>query len=385
MNSSRYPDSHHRDKKAEREALRKSRHAEAAEDALERSMVRPDGTKAPVPAAVVGSGFGTHLRLYGDAIVVASSSRRNNEPPERPHFLSDLSELQWAFSRKGRCFIRTPPAGPEIHLDISLDPSTVHCTQDELREGLKTIHELYPSLPVRQMTVLGERLDLIGMGTSQSVIDRKVREALAFVPGFTPSNHITGTGSLALGLDSAQHKLCVIDVFTWTCRVYDAAHVLSVEVFEDGQSITRSHRHGKTGRGMVAVGLMVGDFATLAGGMAAGNAAKPRDLIHEVTIRLGINDPEKPLCDVPLFRSRSHPIKRGSSWYRSVSTDARSWVSLLTAMTSAADRAAAGADQAAGPPPVSVAAELGQLAQLFADGHLTDAEFAELKGRLIRG
>jgi hypothetical protein len=389
MDNDRYPPSHHRDKKAEREVARKSRQANTAAYALERSLVRPDGSKAPVPAAIIGSPYSRHLRLYPDSIVMVNSIARKNEQRERPHYLSDLREIQWATSGKGRSFIRLPSSRSEIHLDISSDPSAIQCTQSELDDGLKALHDLYPSLPAQQIPVLGELISSFTWGTARGLDDKNVQAALNLVPGFKASNHITGINGVALALDSAQHKLCVINARNWTCRVYEAASLISVEVFEDGQSIARSHRHGKTGRGMVAVGLLVGDFATLASGLAAGNAAKPRDLIHEVAIRVGINDPEHPICDVPLFVSRSQPIKRGSSWYRSVSTEARSWASLLTAMTEASDLAESGSNQHAGPPApapgMSVAAELGQIAKLYSDGHLTDAEFAELKSRLIKG
>ncbi|MFF2031122.1 SHOCT domain-containing protein [Arthrobacter sp. NPDC058192] len=388
MNSNRYPASHHKDRKADREASRKSRAAEMAAYALERSLTRPDGSQTPAPSAVIGSVFGVHLRLYGDAVVVAHGFAKSNEPRERPHYLSELRELQWAISRNNRCFIRTPPAGPEIQLDIARDPFAIQCTRAELDEGLIAIRKLYPSLPLRQTAVFGELVSYMALGTTRAADDSKVQKALGFVPGFTPSNHITGINRVALGLDSVQHKFCVIDVLSWTCRIYEAADLMSVEVFEDGQSIARSHRHGKTGRRMVAAGLLVGDFGTLAAGLAAGNTAKPRDLVHEVTIRLGINDPVHPIRDVPLFVSRSSPIKRGSSWYRSLSTEARSWASLLTAMTKAADLAASETEKLAGPSdqaPGSVAAELRQLAKLYADGHLTDSEFAELKDRVING
>lgn len=122
-------------------------------------------------------------------------------------------------------------------------------------------------------------------------------------------------------------------------------------------------------------------------GLAGSKAAKSKDQVHELSLRIELGDPRRPIYDVQLFKSASSPVNMGSALHGSLSSDARKWASLLTALIRSAEmhetQSAAPQTTPLTPPPRSVLDELGQLASLHSSGHLTDDEFTAMKARII--
>lgn len=343
-------------------------------DLVQRSLSRPDGSTAPEPAAILGPALGTHFRLYPDAIVLVTAARKGQDRCELVHEAAQLTELQWGGTAKGRAFIRLEPVGSVAHLDISHDPTAVSCTPEELQVALRTVHEIYPALPVRRIAVLADVLGSIIFGSTE----KRVRAALGFIPWFTADRHLAGSGRYAIALDSGQQKFCVIDVETWECRIYRPSDLLSVEVFEDSRVQVSHRRDGRGARALATGGFLVGDPISFGIGLAANNASKPKEQLLELSLRVAIDDPKMPICDVALSCGST---KLSGAAHRSLSADARAWASLIGALIRSSQSTPA--PSSASGPPLSIAAELAQLAGLRQAGHLTDAEFVELKARLL--
>lgn len=373
-------------RRTEREETKKARQEEGHARFIEQTLIRPDGSRAPTPVAVVGSVWRLHLRLYPDCLVFVDrrNDKRQGAPYEKRLPISELEELQWAKLSNSRCYLAPPPADRRVHGGIEEHPMAVLCAGEELDSALQAIAELYPNLAVRQVARLDRNADPFN-GWEGGRGDQ-IESEWALVPGFTPDKRVVGVNRVVFALDVGQSKLVVIDGGK-VARSYDPADLLSVEVFEDGQSIARAHRAAKGGNKVALAGFLLGDgFSTLAG-LAAANRPTPRDVIHEMGIRLEIDDPAQPIAELKLFQTRSHPIQKGSSRHRSLSSEARSWASLISAMIRRAadfDDGGAAAQQAP-TAPQGVATELAQLAKLRADGVLSEDEFTQLKSRLIQG
>ncbi|WP_411376390.1 SHOCT domain-containing protein [Arthrobacter sp. MPF02] len=373
------------EKSAERRAQQKAiREVTAAAD-LQRSLMRPDGTRAPEPAAIVGSVHAAHFRLYPDAIVLVTSAQAGAMRQEIHFDPHPLSSLQWSKSEEGRGYLRFHEAGSDIDRNDPDDPNAVRCSPEKLQWSLNKIQELYPSISIRQSQHFGDiKSVLASAGWSKQ---EKVLAALNAIAGFSQAKHLIGSNGHVIALDSARNRLCVLDLNRADYRVYQAADLQSVEVFEYSKTLTRHRKDGRGGRALATAGFLVGDAGSMLVGMTAAKAAKSKDQVHEITLRIELSDPKRPIYDVQLFRSANSPLKMGSALHASISSQARTWSSLLTALIRYAESQAVAsvAPQAApsATPPPSVVDELSRLAALHSSGHLTDAEFATMKARLI--
>lgn len=356
---------------AEQQALKEA--ADAA--AFERSFVRADGTVAPKPALLVGSVRRTHLRLYQDAIVLVDPDRPTGHQAEIAHDPAQVTEMQWGQSEDGWCFVRLEPTGDIVHLDISNDPTAARCTPEEMGVALDHFSGMYPALRVRRIAVLADEFSKIIAVTSGGYLEKKIKAALDFIPGVTAERHLTGGNGPTIALDPVRQKFCVIDVSTWVCRIYGPSNLLSVEVYENSRMQVSHRRDGRGARALATTGFLVGDVVSFSAGLAANKASKPKEELLELTLRITLDDPKLPIIDM---RLSSGSVKLSGGVHHSMSAEARTWASLINALIRSSEQ------QAAAPtPPQSIVAELAQLANLHAAGHLTNAEFAELKSRLI--
>lgn len=360
------------------------RESTAAAD-LKRSLRRPDGTQAPEPTAIIGSVHAAHLRLYPDAIVLVTSAQSGAVREEIHLALNTLIALQWSKSEEGRGYLRFHEVGSEMDRNDPDDPDVVRCSPEELQRSLRKIEELYPSITIRESPHFGQIKSVLASAGRDK--KKKVQAALNFIAGFSEAECLIGTNGHVIALDSIRNRLCVLDLDGETYRVYRAADLQSVEVFEDSKTLTRHRKDGRGGRALATAGFLVGDAGSLLVGLTAAKAAKSKDQVHELTLRIELADPKLPIYDVQLFKSPNSPLKMGSALHGGLSTQARTWASLLTALIRYAEsqEAAAATTQAVPPgtPPRSVVDELSQLAGLHSSGHLTDAEFAAMKARLI--
>ena len=371
--------------KAERPARQKAiREATAAAD-VQRSLKRPDGTQAPEPAAIIGSVHIAHFRLYPEDIVLVTSAQAGAVRQEIHLDPATLTGLQWSKSEDGRGYLRFQQIGSDMDRNDPYDPDVVRCSPEELQSSLNKIEELYPSIIIRQSPHFGQIKSVLANAGGNK--KKKVLAALNFIAGFSQAQHLIGTNGHAIALDSTRNRFCVIDLNTTTYRVYQAADLQSVEVFEDSKILTRHRKDGRGGRALATAGFLVGDAGSMLAGVAGAKAAKSKDQVHELTLRIELGDPKRPIYDVQLFKSASSPLKMGSALHGALSSDARTWASLLTALIRSAetDETATAAPQAVPQAtlPRSVVDELAQLANLHSSGHLTDDEFTAMKARII--
>lgn len=97
------------------------------------------------------------------------------------------------------------------------------------------------------------------------------------LPDFSPSQTLASPdGSACIGIDTARNKLCLMTHATiGRARVIAHRDILSVEVFEDGASVTKTSRSSQLGGALVG-GLVLGGVGAIIGGCRASRRPMPR-------------------------------------------------------------------------------------------------------------
>ncbi len=218
---------------------------------------------------------------------------------------------------------------------------------------------------------------------------RRAREAaLKSLSGFTATKMVMGDDGLTgLAMDEDRQLICLIssDLLSPGPRleVISPEDVLSAEVFEDGDSVTRVSRAGQAG-GALLGGVALGGVGAIVGGLSAKQVSSDR--ARRIELRLTVNRMDAPVHDIVFLR---HETKKGGFVYNTSMKQARHWQGMLEVMLKRLDvpTTVPGAERAVGSlglhHHVEIADELAKLAALKRDGTLTDSEFTDLKKRLL--
>jgi len=231
---------------------------------------------------------------------------------------------------------------------------------------------------------------IIGTFISISMIN-KSKEAMAekikAIPNFTPSQSFMGVdGKTGFAIDEQRAMLCLITKtgeFVST-RLVPYADIVSVELTEDGSSITKTSRSSQLGGALVG-GVLLGGVGAVVGGLTG--STKTSQKIKNVDLRVVIDDTKSPLHNVSFQNVEG---ARGGLIHNAALTQARHWNGLFDVVIRRADQSRVRDVNVASPvevknakPAGSVADELKKLADLKADGVLTDDEFQTQKQRLL--
>jgi hypothetical protein len=202
------------------------------------------------------------------------------------------------------------------------------------------------------------------------------------LPDFTVTEYITGAyGYTGLAFDEGRKTICLIDHDSGgvSHRIISNNELLSVEIFEDGDSITKTDRVSQMG-GAILGGLALGGVGAIIGGLSG--TTKNSSKIRRVDLRLVVNDTAHPLHDLMIYvEGERDGIRHGPAVEL-----ARHWhgiIEVLIKRAEAEERAnhANLIPQIASPP--SVADEIRKLADLFRSEMLTAEEFKHQKAKLL--
>lgn len=224
---------------------------------------------------------------------------------------------------------------------------------------------------------------------AQAIVTSSMRKAmetrLGQLPDFSATQKVMGCdGNAGLALDEQRKKLCLIANGSAgvTERVVSYRDILSVELFEDGSSITKTSRSSQIGGALVG-GVLLGGIGAVIGGLSG--KAKTSTKVKRVNLRLVVNDTTAPLHDVTFVNLE---CKKDSIIYKQAMAEARRWhgiIEVLIRRANAHDQASR--EKTSGPAlpsaSTSVADELKKLVDLRASGVLTTEEFQQEKSRLL--
>ncbi len=220
-----------------------------------------------------------------------------------------------------------------------------------------------------------------GIATNNKKKDMESR--LNALPDFSPTQQVMGCdGNSGLAVDEPRKRICLIinSGAGISERIISYKDILSVELFEDGTSITKTVRSSQIG-GAVVGGLVLGGVGAIIGGLSGKTETSGK--IKRVDLRLIVNDTKAPLHDVAFMNVEG---KKDGIIYTQAIQQARRWhgiVEVLIKRADAEERLPKIEERLALPAP-SVADEIKKLAELHSSGVLTLEEFQQQKMRLLR-
>lgn len=272
-----------------------------------------------------------------------------------------------------------------IVLDVSANSWAVSAYPEENPQFWHDIHKLAPSVPVE--TVTSPKAAIAGL--CRGVRDPARLAELPFEIGFTKFPGFSVSRLLhndhdSIALDNTRKKIGILNKEVMAGRVFRAADVMSVEVYEDGRTISQANRGRQVGAALVG-NIIAGGPGAVIGGLGA--RVRSRDEIHDLTLRLTVDDRKFPIFDLRLNKAA---VLKGSVLHSELSTTARGWASLVEAMMRTAGPSLQASEASSeeklrnsAPSMHGLADELAKLSALRASGVLTEEEFSRLKQRLI--
>lgn len=228
------------------------------------------------------------------------------------------------------------------------------------------------------------------------------------VSDFTPDHEFVGVdGNSSIAVDSTRGRVCLVDQGSGAAgslgaslialsgpghstagmshgktRVVTYRDLLAVEICEDGEAVTKTVRSSQIGGALVG-GIALGGVGLLLGGLTGKRITKQN--VKRIDLRLIVNDVSAPTHSVNFLNNET---KQGSFLYKQAIEKARHWHALVEVLIKRADsedarQAGAGSSSPVEARSIPIADELKKLAQLRADGVLTDEEFQAQKKKLL--
>jgi len=202
---------------------------------------------------------------------------------------------------------------------------------------------------------------------------------------FTPTQQVMGVdGKSGIAVDELRKKVCLItnNDNTVSQRIISYCDILSVELFEDGTSVTKTVRSSQVG-GAVVGGLILGGVGAVIGGLSGKTETSGK--IKRIDLRLIVNDTKAPLHDITFMDME---YKKDGFLYKLSINQARLWHGIIEVLIKRADAEEKSqevgelqTEQVLGIP--SVADEIKKLLDLRNSGILTADEFQEQKAKLL--
>lgn len=214
---------------------------------------------------------------------------------------------------------------------------------------------------------------------------QEMESKLKSLPDFNPTQQVMGCdGNSGLAVDETRRKICLItnNGASVSQRVIYYKDIFSVELFEDGTSVTKTVRSSQIG-GAVVGGLLLGGVGALVGGLSGKTETSGK--IKRIDLRLIVNDTNAPLHDVAFMNVEG---KKDGIIYTQAIQVARRWhgiVEVLIKRADSEDKSLQNSERQTQPalPNASVADEIKKLADLHHSGVLTSDEFQQQKTRLL--
>jgi hypothetical protein len=214
-----------------------------------------------------------------------------------------------------------------------------------------------------------------------------IESRLQSLPDFSPTQLVVDCDATSgVGVDEDRKVICLISnsVGCISERLISYRDIFSVELFEDGASITKTVRSSQIG-GAVVGGLFLGGVGAIIGGLTGKTETSGK--IRQVALRLIVNDTNSPLHDIVFM---NFECTKASVIYTKAIALARRWHGIIEVLIKRSDADEKAAQFQAPPAPlassaVSVADEIKKLAELHHAGVLTLAEFSQEKNRLLTG
>lgn len=229
---------------------------------------------------------------------------------------------------------------------------------------------------------------IIGILQSQNqakrrkAMSRHVRTRVRFVATQELMGDDCETG---IAVDEKGRRVCLITSRgeTTQTRIISYGDLLSSEIFEDGESVTKTVRSSQVGGALVGA-VLLGGVGAVIGGLSG--KTRTQGKVKRVDLRIVVNDSKAPAHDINLLATE---VKTGGLLHQQAMEQARHWHNVISVLIRQADRKDDNdlQDREGLPAPASadqrMPERLRELAGLRDDGLLTPEEFEAQKARLL--
>lgn len=224
-----------------------------------------------------------------------------------------------------------------------------------------------------------------------SNIERSTKnKKIAFEPSnllrsdkFWASQQITGIKkSEGIVVDEKNQQICILESDNLKPnRFFSYKDLLSVELIEDGETVTSTIRSSQIGGALIG-GIALGGIGAVIGGLSG--KTKSSEKVEKIILRVIVNDTKNPLHEV-YFLNSEEGISKKSSQYPAAMKKARHWHSLIEVLIKRADMEDKenAVNNVIHVSQNSIADEIKKLAELRDAGILGDVEFQQQKEKLL--
>jgi hypothetical protein len=228
----------------------------------------------------------------------------------------------------------------------------------------------------------------IGKAMAEAGGRKIITAGLAQASGFEATRSFKGEdGKTGVALDIRSEQVCLVTVVANVSqnRMVPFADIVSVELSEDGHTVTKTNRGSQAAGGLIG-GLALGPAGLLLGGLSGGSTTKNK--VSRIDVHIIVNDLSSPMHVVNFLNSQTS--KPGFVYKQSIAK-AQELMALLTVVIKKSSVEKEVAVQSPArlpvPPPsvpmLSLADELCKLAALRDEGILSAEEFEAQKSRLL--
>ena len=170
----------------------------------------------------------------------------------------------------------------------------------------------------------------IGVSKKKKAMEEKLKS----LPDFSPTQKIIGNdGDTGLAVDEERKKVVLInnDPSGVNLKPITYRDILSSEIFEDGETITKTARGSQLGGALIG-GLALGGVGAIIGGLSG--KTKSTEKVKRIDLRIAINDTQSPLHDLNFMDIE---VKKDGAVYKSAIEQARHWHGLIAVLIKTAD------------------------------------------------
>ena len=225
----------------------------------------------------------------------------------------------------------------------------------------------------------------IAIGVIKAIADsnnkKDAANSIQTVDEFTPTDsHVDSEGGSLVAFDESRRKvlLGMGPGAKMHKRAFAYKDILSVELLEDGTSITKTSRTSQAATALLG-GILFGGVGAVVGALTATKTTSGK--VRRLDLKVIVNDTQTP---VYLVNFQNVEAKKGGIINKVAVEQAQKWAAILTVVMRQADEEDKQAGRAVQALPAPCRAdELERLAALRDKGILTDAEFTSEKQKLL--
>lgn len=221
---------------------------------------------------------------------------------------------------------------------------------------------------------------------------KRLVEAMSAQPSFSADFTLVGVNSLGIAHEAASDRVLFAQLLAndeTIVKIYEPHEIVSVELLEDGSTVTQTARGSQVGGALVGA-VLAGGVGAIIGGLSAKQQATAK--IRSIGLRVTVADNKLPCRIVELLDMPSGSgFDRSNDVAKQLLGRAREWYSRLEVIIKRAKRSrpASLPGSTSEPTPAlpvtneSFADKLRELGKLRDEGLLSQAEFDAQKARLL--